>query len=266
MYKIFFLCIFLFLEEYYIGGTIKLENICLNYGKKEIFKNLNFEIEDGKYYCVIGKNGAGKSSLAKLIVSINKPDSGVISNHKKFGYVFQNPSNQFVCEKVINELAFGMENLCFDKKRMSQNIKLYSKMLEIDDLLDKKISELSGGQQQRVAICSIFCMEIKYLILDEVTSMLDPKSTKIFIENLCKLHKENNLTIISITHNLDECLVCDKVLVIDELKVLYNDEPHSIFTNTNYKLMKPMLYQIMDKLHVNFNVKSYDELVECLCN
>lgn len=202
----------------------------LSKSEKTILDNINFEINRGEFVSIIGENGCGKSTLSKLLNGLILPTSGdVFVNNlntkepgnnldikKSVGLIFQNPDNQIIEATVEEEIAFGLENLCCSPEFISQKIK---QVLEYVDLKGfEKISTniLSGGQKQRLCIASVIAMEPKVIIFDEPTSMLDPKSKKVILDLIFKLKKELNITTILITHNIDEAMLADKVLIMDK--------------------------------------------------
>lgn len=214
---------------------IELKNICFSYTKQvEVIKDLSITIESGEMVSIIGHNGSGKSTIAKLIVGLLKPTSGELyldgklltsdnidDFRLKLGIIFQNPDNQFVGVTVKDDIAFGLENHCIPHDEMVQKIDHYAKLVNMEAFLEANPENISGGQKQRVAIAGVLAMETEVIIFDESTSMLDPKGTKEIIETIKKLKVDSNKTIIMITHNLEEVVFSDRVIVLnDGIKVL----------------------------------------------
>ena len=204
---------------------------------------ISFNVEQGEYVTIIGHNGSGKSTLAKLIVGLLEANEGEIFvfKHKldeknaadirnRVGIVFQNPDNQFIGATVRDDIAFGLENNCVEQNKMDEIIEHFAQKVNMLDFLDKEPSALSGGQKQRVAIAGILAMNPDILIMDESTAMLDPRGKKEIIEFTNNLKKENpNLTIISITHDIEEAYLSDRCIVLDHGKIIYNDKPYKVF-------------------------------------
>ncbi len=210
-------------------SIISVRDVSFSYNEKKLgLKNINIEINKGEWIAILGHNGSGKSTLAKTLVGLLEPQKGkilidqVLLNdetayelRKKIGIVFQNPDNQFVGVTVRDDIAFGMENLCFPREEMLQKIDFYAKKVGMLKYLDKQPSNLSGGQKQRVAIAGILAMHSDILIFDEATSMLDPYTRNDLIEYIKSLNKEG-LTIIMITHDVNEALLADKMLILNK--------------------------------------------------
>ncbi len=223
-------------------NIIALNNISFKYFENEVLKGLDFSIKKDLTYAIIGENGSGKSTLAKLITNVLEVDRGNIEifDDKKVGLVFQNPDNQFVTFKVMYDLAFGLENQRLEPEAIEAKIYEISEKLKITDLLDKNIDELSGGQKQRVAIASMLCMGFDIIILDEATSMLDPISKKDFLTYLNEYKAAHNITIISITHDLNEASYADQVLYLSNGQVKLSGTPSEVFNHPDVdEYMKP---------------------------
>ncbi len=216
---------------------ISIKDLSFSYDEnKSVLKNLNIEIDKGDWVAILGHNGSGKSTLAKIIVGLLEANSGSVvidgielnedtayDLRKKIGIVFQNPDNQFVGVTVKDDIAFGMENLCFSREEMLKNIEFYSEKVNMTKYLDKEPSNLSGGQKQRVAIAGILAMKTDIIIFDEATSMLDPYGRDDLIAYMKSLHKEG-FTIIMITHDINEALLADKLLILNKgEEVAYGD-------------------------------------------
>lgn len=221
---------------------IRLENINFSYENKLILKDFNLSINDGETIALIGHNGSGKSTLAKLIMGLLEPNSGSIyvndvllneetcdSIRLDMGIIFQNPDNQFVGVTVKDDIAFGLENRSISVDEMNKRINKYLSLVDMSDHLDANPEDLSGGQKQRVAIAGAMAMETNLLIFDESTSMLDPLGTK-EVNKMIKTIKEScNKTIILITHDLEEALNADRVIVLNQGMVVLDGAPHDVF-------------------------------------
>lgn len=220
---------------------LKVKDLCFSYDDKKTIDNVSFSIKKGSYTTIIGHNGSGKSTVAKLLVGLLEKSSGSIfiddlelnlenlsEIRKKIGIVFQNPDNQFIGSTVRDDIAFGLENHCVPQEKMDEIINKYASIVKMEDYLNLEPSKLSGGQKQRVAIAGVLAMNTKIIIFDEATSMLDPQG-KEEIKNMIKtLHDEEEMTIISITHDIEEVSLSDKVIVFNLGKVIMEGKPEEI--------------------------------------
>ena len=208
---------------------IKLENITYTYpgASQPVLKKLNLQLPRGQWTTLIGKNGSGKSTIARLIDGLLVADEGqVVVNgltvtedhlttlHRQVGIVFQNPDNQFVGATVADD--FGLENQQLPRDEMTRRIDKALARVGMSQLADTEPSLLSGGQKQRVAIAGILALEPQVIILDEATSMLDPAGRQTVLNLLTQLRQEESLTIITITHDPVEMTMADKIVVVDQ--------------------------------------------------
>ena len=214
---------------------VEFKDVSFKYYSSEenIFEHLSFIIENNGMLAILGHNGSGKSTIAKLIVGLLTPTSGKIliddeevnddtidRIRQKMGIIFQNPDNQFVGVTVKDDIAFGLENHQIPRKEMIEQIDKYAKLVDMQEYLEYNPENLSGGQKQRVAIAGALAMETELIIFDESTSMLDPKGTKEINQMIYKLKNELNKTIITITHNLEEAVIADRVIVLNNGKIV----------------------------------------------
>lgn len=226
-------------------NIIKVENLCFEYepGLKTIH-NISFQIKKGEYVAVLGHNGSGKSTIAKLLIGLLEKKSGnIIIDHKelnlenlykireKIGIVFQNPDNQFIGATVRDDIAFGLENICIPREKMDELIERYAKRVRMDQFLDHEPTKLSGGQKQRVAIAGILAMSPSIIILDESTSMLDPRGRKEINELIRELKEDKEMTIISITHDIEEAKNADRILLLNKGEIVGDDQPETLLMN-----------------------------------
>ena len=226
-------------------NIIKVENLCFEYepGLKTIH-NISFQIKKGEYVAILGHNGSGKSTIAKLLIGLLEKKSGnIIINHKelnlenlykireKLGLVFQNPDNQFIGATVRDDIAFGLENICIPREKMDELIERYAKRVRMDQFLDHEPTKLSGGQKQRVAIAGILAMSPSIIILDESTSMLDPRGRKEINELIRELKEDKEMTIISITHDIEEAKNADRILLLNKGEIVGDDQPETLLMN-----------------------------------
>lgn len=254
--------------------------------------DVSFTINKGEYVALIGHNGSGKSTIAKIIVGIleaftdgNENDGVYIdgikmtennyqSLQKKIGMVFQNPDNQFIGSTVQDDIAFSLENVAMPYDQMKVLVEEYSKKVGMYEYLSREPSSLSGGQKQRVAIAGTLVRHPEILVLDEATSMLDPQGRNDIRTLIRNMKKENpDLTIISITHDIEEAYQSDRVIVINKGKVVKEGTPDDVFSDEvlmkKIDLTIPFYKQLKNKLEkygIDINgVDNIDELVDRLC-
>lgn len=254
--------------------------------------DVSFTINKGEYVALIGHNGSGKSTIAKIIVGIleaftdgNENDGVYIdgikmtennyqSLQKKIGMVFQNPDNQFIGSTVQDDIAFSLENVAMPYDQMKVLVEEYSKKVGMYEYLSREPSSLSGGQKQRVAIAGTLVRHPEILVLDEATSMLDPQGRNDIRTLIKNMKKENpDLTIISITHDIEEAYQSDRVIVINKGKVVKEGNPDDVFSDEvlikKIDLTIPFYKQLkneLEKYGIDINgVDNIDELVDRLC-
>ncbi|MBS1455470.1 MAG: energy-coupling factor transporter ATPase [Clostridia bacterium] len=223
---------------------IKTENLTYEYTKGvKALKNVNIGINKGEYVAIIGHNGSGKSTLAKLFNGLLQPTSGKVfvngtdtsdkqklfDVRKTVGVVFQNPDNQLVASIVEDDLAFGPENLGVPREEIGKRIDYALKACDIEKFRNSTPSKLSGGQKQRVAIAGVLAVMPEVMIFDEATAMLDPKGRNEVLSVSDKLNKENGITVINITHYMDEVVRADRVIVLNDGEVYAEGTPEEIF-------------------------------------
>lgn len=275
-----------------VDSAVEFKDVSFTYPdtKKAILDQISFKIKRGSWTSLIGHNGSGKSTISKLINGLLLPDSannsritvlGMTLNQKtvwdvreKVGIVFQNPDNQFVGATVGDDVAFGLENRAVPREQMVKIVRKVLADVGMLDYIDAEPANLSGGQKQRVAIAGILAVEPKIIILDESTSMLDPKGREQVLKIIKHLKKEKNLTVISITHDIDEANMADNVIVLNDGKILAQGTPTEIFSKTEMLqeigLDIPFVQKLINKLNevgisVPKNIKTKDELKQYLC-
>ncbi|MBE6752309.1 MAG: energy-coupling factor transporter ATPase [Ruminococcaceae bacterium] len=228
---------------------IEFKNVSFKYSDDEfdVINDLTIDFYEGQFTCVLGHNGSGKSTMAKLINAINYPTSGTVisfgfdtSNEENeikirqnVGMVFQNPDNQIVATIVEDDVAFGPENLGVPPEEIRKRV---DEALKIVDMYDYRLHEphkLSGGQKQRVAIAGAIAMQTKCIVLDEPTAMLDPKGRKEVMTALMRLKNELGMTIILVTHFMDEAVNADRVVVMNDGVVQLDGTPSEVFSHTD---------------------------------
>lgn len=213
----------------------------------EVLSNLNLAIEKGSFVAVLGHNGSGKSTIAKLTNGIlfaksgevyvdgqlAKEDDSIFDIRKKVGMVFQNPDNQIVSSIVEEDVAFGVENLGINSEECRRRVDDALKTVGMYEYRTKAPSKLSGGQKQRVAVAGIIAMKPMCIVLDEPTAMLDPSGRKEVIETVKKLNREEGITIVLITHYMDEAVQADRVIVVDNGKIKIDGAPDKVFSRVD---------------------------------
>ena len=209
-----------------------------------VFEDLNLTIEEGSFVAVLGGNGCGKSTLAKHFNSILLPNGGkvyvwgmdtsdeekLIAVRRNVGMVFQNPDNQIVANVVEEDVAFGPENLGVASPMIRQRVDLALKLVGMYEYRDHAPHLLSGGQKQRIAIAGIIAMEPKCIVLDEPTAMLDPKGRREVMDTILKLNREKGITVILITHHMDEAAQAQRVIVLSNGTVAADGTPQQVFS------------------------------------
>ena len=205
--------------------------------------NVSLDVEKGQFIAVLGHNGSGKSTLAKHINAILQPTDGVVyvegidtSNdemvfeiRQRVGMVFQNPDNQLVATVVEEDVAFGLENLGVKPGEIRTRVDEALKDVGMYEFREHAPHQLSGGQKQRIAIAGILAMKPKCIVLDEPTAMLDPQGRREVIKTIRRLNREHNTTVVYITHFMDEAVLADRVIVIDNGRVLMDNIPREVF-------------------------------------
>ena len=232
-----------------MSNIIEIKNVTYNYIEDEVeytaVDNVSLEIEKGSFTVILGHNGSGKSTLAKMMNGLNKPSSGEIlvdgmstDNEetellikRKVGMVFQNPDNQLVASIVEEDVAFGPENLGLEPTVIRERVDEALKSVGMYEFRNSTPHHLSGGQKQRIAIAGMIAMRPECLILDEPTAMLDPKGRAEIVETILRLNKENGMTVVLITHYMEEAEKADRVLVMNDGKFIADGTPKEIFKN-----------------------------------
>lgn len=268
-------------------SAVEVSHLSFSYdGQNDVIKDVSFEIPKGSYTTIVGHNGSGKSTIAKLLIGLLKAKSGeikilgnilneenVYSLRNHVGIVFQNPDNQFIGSTVADDIAFGLENHCVPQEQMQAIIEDVAARVNMSDFLDSEPTKLSGGQKQRVAIAGILAIAPDIIIFDESTSMLDPQGKASINEQIQKLHDERNITILSITHDMEEVAQSEYVIVLKDGKVEMQGTPKQIFEHKSklkeMKLELPFALSFSEKLKNEGIFKdSYctlDEVVNELC-
>ena len=221
---------------------LEVKNLSFSYDEStHAVRNVSFAIEKGSYTTIIGHNGSGKSTIAKLLIGLLEKDEGEIliddlllneenlmEIRSRVGIVFQNPDNQFIGSTVRDDIAFGLENHCVEQSKMDAIITEFAEKVNMTEYLESEPTRLSGGQKQRVAIAGVLAMAPEMIIFDESTSMLDPQGKDEINRVIRQLHAQTQLTIISITHDIEEVAKSDHVLVMDQGEIKMEGTPEEI--------------------------------------
>lgn len=269
------------------NSVIKFENVSFSYNsKKQVLKNVSYEIYEKEYVCIVGHNGSGKSTMSKLLTGILKPLAGTIylfgyaisRDNIKFlrdnvGIIFQNPDNQFIGITAEDDIAFGLENRKIPRGEIKRIIDSVADKVGIKDILKFEPHKLSGGQKQRVAIASVLAINPSIILFDESTSMLDPKGKKDIKSFMLQLRNQGK-TVISITHDMEEVVNCDRVLVMDHGNLIKQGRPDEIFKDKQFlrdiNLDVPFSLDLAMQLNeldekINSTLR-YNELIDNICS
>ena len=262
----------------------------VNEGEEERYalNGVNFEVEKGEFLVILGHNGSGKSTIAKHMNALLIPSEGTVIvdgldtlDHKnlweiraKAGMVFQNPDNQLVATIVEEDVAFGPENLGVPPKEIRKRVDESLKKVGMYDYRRHAPHLLSGGQKQRIAIAGILAMKPQCIIFDEPTAMLDPSGRKEVLENIKEINKNYGITIVLITHYMDEAAQADRVIVMDEGKIILEGKPRDVFSNVrkikeiglDVPQVTELCYELQNNgISIDTNILNVDEMVNAIC-
>ena len=246
---------------------ISIKNLTYTYPDSKVpaINDLSLDIYKNEWLSIVGKNGSGKSTLTKLIDGLIEADSGTIAvdgevineeniwdARTKIGIIFQNPDHQFVGATVEDDVAFGLENQGMPREQMVKEIDRALELVKMSNFKTRDPQSLSGGQKQRVAIAGVLATKPQIVIMDESTSMLDPDGRKTVLELVQKLRQEQDLTIISITHDIEETELSQRIVVINDGKIVQEGTPASIYDIgpdlTKFGLEEPFSSQLVQTL------------------
>lgn len=256
-------------------NAISIKDLGFNYIKEDngneieigVLHDMNLQVEQGEFVCILGGNGSGKSTLAKIIDGILEPSTGDVivygknskdrsliwDIHKDVGMVFQNPDNQIVANIVEEDVAFGLENLGLDSEEIKERVACNLESVNMKKFRKHSPNELSGGQKQRITVAGVLAMKPKCIIFDEPTSMLEPHGREDVLSVIHQLH--GKVTIILITHHMEETLQADRIFVLNHGRVAFCGKPYDIFANgeelKRYNLDFPEIVKLGNELSEN---------------
>lgn len=251
----------------------------------QAIKGINFNIQKGDFVAILGHNGSGKSTLAKAINAILTPSKGTLwvkgfdtkdpdkiwNIRQAAGMVFQNPDNQIIATIVEEDVGFGPENIGIPTKEIWERVEESLRAVGMLEYRKHSPNKLSGGQKQRVAIAGIMAMKPECIVLDEPTAMLDPNGRKDVIQTITELNKKENVTILLITHYMDEVIGADKVIVMDQGKIVMEGTPKQVFSKVDelkeYRLDVPQVTELAYELRksglpISQGILTVEELVD----
>ena len=230
-------------------SVIDVKNLSFRYKESQEYydvKDITFHVKRGEWLSIVGHNGSGKSTTVRLIDGLLEAESGEIvidgqrlieenvwNIRRQIGMVFQNPDNQFVGATVEDDVAFGLENQGLSRQEMKKRVEEALDLVGMLDFKKREPARLSGGQKQRVAIAGVVALRPAILILDEATSMLDPEGRRELIETVKGIRKDYDMTVISITHDLEEVAMSDRVLVMKKGEIESTSSPRELFSRND---------------------------------
>lgn len=255
--------------------------------KTTVFENLSLDINKGEFVAILGHNGSGKSTLAKCFNAINIPEEGdifvngmsikdqskILDIRQSVGMVFQNPDNQIVATVVEEDVAFALENMGVESSEIRRRVDEALKTVGMYEYREHAPHKLSGGQKQRVAIAGILAMQPDCILLDEPTAMLDPKGRREVLKTVKELNENKGVTIVLITHYMDEAAQADRVVVMDNGKIVMDDKPKKVFSKVDeiksLGLDVPQVTELvhslnLDGFQLDGEIITEDECVEAL--
>ena len=257
-----------------MDSIIEIKNVSYEYSNQDeegvsytAVKNLSLNIDRGSFTVILGHNGSGKSTLAKMLNGLYKPTFGdifvdgintrdeetEIEVKRRVGMVFQNPDNQLIASIVEEDVAFGPENLGLEPPVIRERVKNALKAVGMEEYANSTPHRLSGGQKQRIAIAGIIAMEPECLVLDEPTAMLDPKGRREIISTLHKLNEEKGITVILITHYMEEAENADRVLVMNDGEIIKDATPKEVFMDV--ELLKSVGLDVPQTTELLYNLQ-----------
>lgn len=249
-------------------NIVEISNLNFKYNDNVVFDNFNLNIRKGSFTTIIGGNGSGKSTLMKIIVGLLKCEGKIVVDgitisedtfkdiRSRIGMVFENPDNQFVAETVMDEIAFSLENMNYEKTKIRENIKEVAALLGIESIMEKEPHSLSGGQKQLIALACALAIKPKILVLDEALEMLDEAERDKMLKILVELNKTNEISVINITHNSEELLYGTDIVIIHDGKLIDQGETKEILRKE--KAFKNNGLELPFVVDLSYKLKYYD--------
>lgn len=275
-----------------MNNIIEVKNLHFAYDpeepEKKALEGVSLSIKEGEFVGIVGHNGSGKSTLAKMfnglliptegdvfVMGMNTRDEGsLIDIRRTVGMVFQNPDNQMVATIVEEDVAFGVENLGTEQNKIRGIVDNALNAVDMYEFRGKKPHQLSGGQKQRIAIAGIIAMKPKCIVFDESTAMLDPIGRSEVLQQMHRLNKEDGVTIIFITHYMEELINADRIIIMNDGQYYKEGTPKEIFSDTDelkeLRLNVPEIVELADGLrrsgmNISHDVLTKEDLVEAIC-
>lgn len=251
-----------------MGEFIRVDNVYFSYDDNRVLNNISLSVQEGEFVALLGHNGCGKSTMAKLFNVLLSPQSGTVTIdgitaeteddiyeiRSRVGLVLQNPDNQLVATVVEEDVAFGPENLGVPPQEIRRRVDSALKAVDMYEYRSHAPHKLSGGQKQRVAIAGIIAMEPRCIVLDEPTAMLDPKGRQEVMDTIRHLNKSMGITIVLITHYMDEAVLADRVIVMDKGSILTQGTPRQVFSKT--ELLKEHSLDVPQSVELMYTLKN----------
>ena len=260
--------------------VIEFEQVHFSYpgGEREILCGINLKIESGSFVAVLGHNGSGKSTLAKHMNAILTPTQGRVLVHgidtadesrlldvrRKVGMVFQNPDNQIVANVVEDDVAFAPENLGVPPEEIRQRVDTALRQVGMYEFRQHAPHLLSGGQKQRVAIAGVIAMQPDIIVLDEPTAMLDPQGRQEVVSTVTRLCRENGMTVVLITHHMDECVGADRLVVMSEGRIVADGSPAAVFSQVELMEREGLTVPETTRLLFDLRAEGFDLPLDAL--
>lgn len=247
-----------------MDNIIIIKDMNFRYKNKIIFKNFDLNIEKGKFVHIVGPSGSGKSTLIKILTGLiraegyinvyrmNVCEDNLYDIRRSVGVIFENPEDTFVCDTVLDEIVFDLENMQYSESTIKNKLSKVLDIIPIEHLLSRNPNSLSGGEKQLVALASVLITEPKILILDEAMTMVDGESKRDILKLLKKINNDKKITIINITHDMEETIYGDDIIILNKGKILINDSKLNVYKEE--KLLKscglelPFMVDLSNKL------------------
>ncbi len=261
--------------------AVKLDNVKFEYsvygsGANRVLDGIDLQIEEGEFVALVGHNGSGKSTLAKLLNVLLTPteDELIFEIRKRVGMVFQNPDNQMIASIVEDDVAFGPENLGVPRDEIIRRVDWALEKVGMSDMRRSTPFKMSGGQKQRIAIAGVLAIRPDIMVLDESTAMLDPQGRREVLSVAKKLNKEDGMTVILITHFMDEALEADRIIVMDGGKIAIDGAPREVFRESSklkemglgVPIAKDVAERMLENgLPIDTDILNEEELIDRLC-